>query len=411
MKRNKGIGLIQVIVAMGLVGMLALFVSQITSNATKTQIGMTESFEYNEFVNKISMFLTNETSCKESFLPVTNLANNININQIKPFSTALAPINVGDKHGRIRLASMKIVDLVTDPVSLPEGESGKAVFKLEAEFEKSGSGYGSSTKKHQFELITYVKKESGNIKLERCYTQAEGMAQAIEERMCESYGGLYYEDTGCELDAMPKNCRLFLRNQDRASTGGPVKSVENLLNKAGFVGLRLQGDVNYDDTFELNGRCLSDTGHRLSQAFKSCRIAFGFRDVAHHLNPSTYPGNTPARSAENTILTSYSGANRFQTTGDVNRDDRFYYRLNCSAIPSSYQKEKDYLEKNCKLCFGTSNVNLPVPEVYSCAEIGNSWKMQNIPHGTGDDVDDDNLFFIGFFCGKFPGLHVKNITW
>jgi len=99
MKNNKGFSLVQVMVAAGLMGGIALGVMQLSKQMQTTTVMGETSIEENQLYNHISTILLDSNSCEETFKGLTFGDSVEAIKRVKSDGNSLEVYTVGGIYG------------------------------------------------------------------------------------------------------------------------------------------------------------------------------------------------------------------------------------------------------------------------------------------------------------------------
>lgn len=188
----------------------------------------------------------------------------------------------------------------------------------------------------------------------------------------------------------PKMCYLKFAHRDNT---GPIRSMYYTMDKPGYRGLILSGNVNSDDKFYAGGYCNSTPAGSMEEFVRNCSFDIGLRDNSDSSAAAT--GGTPSVSASHAM--SNTSDAQLNLLGDVNGDDTFYFRFRC---PSPGNELAQYFYDNCYVCMGYSDVFRPTPDSKVCAPVThlldfNKWSRFRF----SGDVNSDDVMFMGFYCG------------
>lgn len=405
MLREKGFSLVSVMIAVGLLGGVAVGVMRLFDNINKSQ-GMAQNFaDEIELRTAITQIISDERYCRVSLagngphgspvspvrfrkrdhdsdteglaveLFLSNQAGDTRTQ--KKFSGTDTNFN---KIGKIEIQSMKLV--MTNP-TIP-----------------AGNNYAQSTGHSDVGeiLVSYQKKVGSSMRtLEMRFPVTVGMSTDSSGRSTILSCSRETAVSSDESFGYPQSCSMTFSHSDN---GGAYRSTVLSMSDGGFAAIRLRGDVNSDDRFRLSGSC--GTGDEVSAYFAACQIGFGWRDNTDNGSPTVSSPATQYNVSFNSTLT-------LQTGGDVNEDDSFYYRIRC---PNGTNPElNDYVKTKCVMCMGHTDRWYSSPEKASCHRIQNSGSSSWGRIMTSGDVNADDALFIGFFCDAEFAPIIKNWTY
>lgn len=390
--KQKGFSLISVMVAVGLLGGVAVGVMKLFDNINKGQSTAQAYADEIEMRTVFTQILSDERYCRVS------LAGN------GPHGTPTSPVrfrkadNDSDSEGlNVELfLSNQAGDTRTQKKFSGTDTNFNKVGKLEIKSMKlvmnnpttpPGNDYAQSTGHSDVGeiLVSYGKKVGGAERiLQMRFPVTVGMSTSASGQT--TILSCSRETAAATTDGFgyPQNCSLSFSHSDN---GGAYRTTTLSMNNGGLAGIRLRGDVNSDDRFRLSGNCGS--GDELSAYFAACQIGFGWRD-------STDNGSTIVANPATQYNVSFNSTITLQTGGDVNEDDSFYYRIRC---PNGSNPElNDYVKNKCVMCMGHTDRWYSSPEKASCHRVQNSGSSSWGRIMTSGDVSADDALFIGFFC-------------
>lgn len=401
-KNQKGLSLVSVMVAIGLLGAVSLGVMRLMEQISSGQATAQNSADEAELRILVHQILNDESSCRVSLAgngtkgsPVSPVVFNKNmIDENTPGEGLDVELYFANQAGDARTLkklsgtdtsantfgkiSINSIKLVMNNPTLPPGgdyaqssghsDVGEVVITLNKKVYKSDRQVV-----HRFPVLIGMQ------------TNSSGASTIIS---CSR------EYLDSPEFTYPQNCNMTFSHSDN---GGAYRSVVLGMNKGGFVGLRLRGDVNSDDRFRISGNC--GNGDEMSAYFRACQIGFGWRDSTDRSNPIDAAPSTAHNQAFNSTIT-------LQTGGDVNADDSFYYRIRCPN--GSNPDLNEYVKKKCLICMGHTDLYYHSPEKASCRYIQDSFDNSWGRIMTSGDVGHDDAMFLGFFCeGEYAPI-IKN---
>lgn len=197
----------------------------------------------------------------------------------------------------------------------------------------------------------------------------------------------------------PETCSMTFSHSDN---GGPYRSTVLSMDSGGLAAIRMRGDVNGDDRFQISSSCGSSK--EIDTYFSNCTIGFGWKDSTNNGSATNaVPNATKAYNAN------FGSSITLQTGGDVNEDDSFYYRIACPN--GSNSDLNTYVKKKCQICFAQGDQWRTSPDNITCKKVQDSFDSSWGRLVVNGNVNADDVMFLGFFCeGEFSPL-IKTITY
>ena len=238
---------------------------------------------------------------------------------------------------------------------------------------------------------------------------AEGEVVPVQARTAAGDSNQSPFEYAVSVTPYPSSCRLTIKQKDfRNNPAKPTYESSIMLDKAGYAGLNLSGDVNADDRLWIEKTGCSTLGKTLDAYVATCELGFGQKDnsqnppLAPHANPDIFVtqfGADPSAPGLNLV-------------GDLDSNDSVYFRMRCPATGDPLLRQHElYLKGNCFLCFGQSDWNRPQITSKACKRIqdntDNTWGRFLLEGG----VDNNDNFFLGFYCSNESGSVVRNMVW
>lgn len=190
LKNKKGITLVEIVIASGLLGLVSMGVMQLNQSMMKGQATAEVKFEGIELKRQVLMTLSDKQACENSLMGVSLGSN---ISSIKNSNNTIV-YEVGRKYGSNTLLLKSI--LVKDGSDLG---SGMREAQLLLEFEKlKKSTYGSKIRTYTSSLK--VKAASGTSPITECYDDTNNIIATAIEEACLSLGGSW--------DSLLKKCSI-----------------------------------------------------------------------------------------------------------------------------------------------------------------------------------------------------------
>jgi type II secretory pathway pseudopilin PulG len=173
LKSQKGFSIVQVLIAAGMMGGLALVLTKLSENQMQVQKGATEATEINEITSRLQRYFLDSDACKNSLAGKTiNNNSKINLSELK------------DRYNKSFIYSTSGKNQITPNLLVKKIEANRAdnVIKVEVTFEKvSKKGFGGKEIKKSFDLDGAF---SGNT-ITGCYSQMDNAVKSA----CTSLGG------------------------------------------------------------------------------------------------------------------------------------------------------------------------------------------------------------------------------
>ncbi len=221
-------------VVLGLVGVAAMGVLQITSNMTKASKTSEIGMEVNATVNSITQNLLNSDACKNTFQGIGAIRDNLTIPEIKN-RTGQTLFDKVKKLGNNRL---KIDELTINGVTIKPAAPGVTnsygEFKLQIKLEKLGKGY------HGQQFVTKSLPLQGEFdpskNLVKCYSSTEDAVYTAKKQSCEDVGGTWdIPSDSCNLSSS-RGRTIAASTEDLGTQMDDLKNnylKDNYVNKAG----------------------------------------------------------------------------------------------------------------------------------------------------------------------------------
>src|SRR5690606_6795322 len=390
--KERGFSLVSVMIAVGLLGGVALGVMKLFDNINKSQSTAQAYADEIELRTALTQILSDERYCRVSLA-----GNGPHGSPITPVRFRKSNIDADTEGLDVELfLSNQAGDTRTQKKYSGTDTSFNKVGKLEIKSMKlimnnptipPGNDYSQSTGHSDVgEILVSYGKKVGTAEriLEMRFPVTLGMSTSASGQT--TILSCSRETAASDTDSFgyPQSCSISISHSDN---GGAFRTSTLNMNDGGFAAIRLRGDVNSDDRFRLSGNCGS--GDQLSAYFAACQIGFGWSDTTDNGSTSVASPLTQYNSSFNSTIT-------LQTGGDVNEDDSFYYRIRC---PNGSNPElNDYVKTKCMICMGHTDRWYSSPEKSSCHRIQNSGSSSWGRIMTSGDVSADDALFIGFFC-------------
>jgi hypothetical protein len=204
-----GFGLVQVMIAVGLLGMIAVGVMQVSKQMQTTAVSGETSIEENQLLSHISTVLIDSDSCKETFIGMEIGKPIESIKRVKASGEKLEVYKTGEKYGN-RTLLLKGMNL--------SGTEGEENLELTLERIKQGVS-GAKEIKKRIPLKLVIKDG----KVADCFNDLSNVTENSIKKSCES--------VGAEYDPATQKCKNLKLNGDEAQVcvGGNCKSIKNFV--------------------------------------------------------------------------------------------------------------------------------------------------------------------------------------
>lgn len=383
---KQGFTLVEVIIAVGVLGALSLGIMRVMDGAQKGQKAVQGNIEFGNLRNTITTILTKKSLCsnalkaidgtsKAKFKPSGTLSQSEKLGTILLGNSIIAQVG-GLLNGGVKVVSMKLEDSGTSTTLTGATTTYLAKLTIEADVSNGPvlEGKKISNKKNPFFFSLTTNNATNEI---------------------VSCGG--------EDEALyPSSCNITLGHKDNH---GPKRSVKLQLDSPGHVGLLLSGDVDNNDKIFISGNC-DNNGPDLDRYMSTCNFEMGFADRTKNGNSNV----VPSRFASTRMFAQIESF--FQFTGNVNSDDSIYFRMRCpDTINTRLEEAQNYIRSNCFVCFGYSDAYRPQMDTRICSKVSNTTSTAWTRFRLTGDVNEDDILFPGFYCKNDGGGLVKSILW
>lgn len=156
LRNESGMSLVQVLIAAGLMGLLAVFMMRMQENQIKGQNTVATKAEVTEFVQKLNSYLSTPGYCEKN-LGSKDLSpdSEFSLNKIlTPNDVVL--YEVGKKYGNRHFI---LESIQKEKFFYDTDEKNSGILKLVVELKKTKKSYGNSTIKKVIELIVQLDSE------------------------------------------------------------------------------------------------------------------------------------------------------------------------------------------------------------------------------------------------------------
>lgn len=388
-----GFTLIQVVVAIGLLGGVALVFMQLMKNMGQAQSMVKTVADEIELKTEIRMILDDERYCRISLKD--NSFQKKDVDEIDKTTEGLdISLHLSNQAGDTK--TLKKFNGANNVGAEDKSQFGNITINTLKLYMNNPTGagpnYPSGTNQSDFGIIrAIIKKRDSQISkildfsVKVTFSTTSGITQIIS---------CVREEVSQTNFEYPNSCSMTFSQSD---SGGPFKGTKLNMDSGGFIAIRLVGDVNADDRFRLESSCTS-TSLPIESYISNCIVGFGWRDVSSASSPANAVPN-PSKAYNATFGSTIT----LQTAGDVGADDSFYFRLRCPNGGNSDLNR--YVKRKCQMCMAHSDANFISPQTTACK------KVQDVSDDTwgriklSGDVGADDSLYLGFFCeGEYSPL-------
>jgi hypothetical protein len=206
---TSGFSLVQVMIAVGLLGMIAVGVMQVSKQMQTTAVSGETSIEETQLLSHISTILIDSDSCRETFRGLEIGKPIESIKRMKADGGKLEVYKIGEKYGN-RTLLLKGMNL--------SGTEGEENLELTLERIKQGVS-GAKEIKKRIPLKLVIKDG----KVADCFNDLSNVTENSIKKSCESFGA--------EYDPANQKCKNLKLNGDEAQVcvGGNCKSIKNFV--------------------------------------------------------------------------------------------------------------------------------------------------------------------------------------
>lgn len=404
---QKGISIVGVLIASGILGGLALVFSQLMKNVSQGQVLIQGSADELSLENEIKMIISSERFCRVSLAgngpsgspdsPITfqksqhdSPADEDGIPMTLYYSDSTGeqrtlkrfdPNSSSGEHttyGKLRLNS---IEVYTDnnPGTEYSDADGPIQIDMATMIVKYERQLGNGNSRSQEMKIPFF------IKMAVSGSDATIHSCALDPSLLEASQNDY---------TSPSTCSMRIGHKNHTEHGWEYSPALNMF-AGGIVGVRIRGTVvNQDDDFSIGRASSCSGGNDLDTYFEdNCRASIGFRN------------NATGTSSDNLLPTSSNRATFYFNSSTpaiasppalFGTDDALYFRLRCM---DTNPEISDYLKNNCQMCIGLSKNHGLNPDNLACKNIQStsdaSW---GIIKPTYDLNNGKNYIFLGFSC-------------
>ena len=180
-KNNKGFSLVQVMVAAGMMGGIALGVMQLSKQMQTTTVKGETSIEENQLINHISTILLDANSCMETFKGLSFRDPVESIKRVKSNGESIEVYRTGKIYGNRTLQ----IDRMT-----LSGKKGEEYLDLKIKRIKAAYQGPKNVKKR---IALKLVIEEGKVK--NCFSELSNVTENSIKKSCESIGAVYSDET------------------------------------------------------------------------------------------------------------------------------------------------------------------------------------------------------------------------
>lgn len=260
MKLNrKGFSLLEIMVALGLLGAVSVVGLKIMSNnfqSTKTSQTLSE---FNVVYSNIYQNFLNANSCEATLgnddirtTTIIDIKNKIGApiyDKINKFGSGTLQITNIELKGiqNLGLATFRSLEDSFEKNPIPVGEVSYAEINLEITFEKIANGVLGGKQIIRRFLLRIEADE--NYKITKCFSTINDTVESTKEQVCEDFGGVYSAATGCVLNGGPKR-GYRVKEAACEMLGGVYSSITGKCNTSTFI--VACSTTEYLERFDLN---------------------------------------------------------------------------------------------------------------------------------------------------------------
>lgn len=423
---QKGFSLVGVTVAAALMGGLALMMMRIMDNINSGKIFMEAMADEDDLRSSLKILLENSKHCSISLrgktfkkkeidfdnLPISRSTSNFNSSSegldIDLWYSDMGGVNKTRKRfngadypgsrdlsqfGRIKIKTIKLVmNNGNGPCSgnYCDNESSD-LGQIAILYEKPIRLGKMREQKLVFDINVKMQTSSAVSTIDSCALKLAGEEEKKE-----------YE--------YPQQCTVGFRY---VTHGGSIRNDMTMpLSKPGFYGIKMLGDSDVDDDnyLHLKANCPTSGGNEFDKYLRDkCSIAIGQRDTSSNSSLS----NASPEHYSKRRFNSVSSWENFRFKGDVNTDDRIYFKMFCSSGYSD-QNLVNWVQSTCRFCLAQTdddsdgNVrNVGCSPIQTSGYSPTNWAQVKVV----GDADTRDTFFFGFFCNNhyFPDVIASDV--
>lgn len=188
----KGFSLVEVMVAVGITGILSLVVAQMMKNQNEVMTHSEAKGEELEIYSQIRTVLARKDACEATFKG-SSMGDQLSV--IRNSSTNIV-FEVGNTYGN---RALKLDGLILKNQNIPtSGGLGEAILEIKTTRLKKDNGQKEMTR----EIMLQVNADASGTVIE-CYSQINNTIETAKAEMCEAIKGIYDPSTGlCDLNCI-----------------------------------------------------------------------------------------------------------------------------------------------------------------------------------------------------------------
>lgn len=199
-KKHSGFSLAEVMVASGLVAVLAVAIMKIVDMQTRAQKKAETDLEITQIVNELHQNLLNEDACRNTLSPLSSILSSPSVPSIRSRSNTVL-FSTGSTYRGIKFVSIKVMSPVLSaavpPSSLRYGE-----LKLQIAIERVAKRIVGV--KNILKEIPLKVETNGAGKVQRCYSATENAVDTSKSQSCADIGGIFNAASDlCDLSSYP----------------------------------------------------------------------------------------------------------------------------------------------------------------------------------------------------------------
>jgi type II secretory pathway pseudopilin PulG len=254
LKNDKGMTIVNVLIAAAMMGGLALVIAQIGQNSSKIQRNAIENQDLNSFVNTVEKHMLNHEACKNTFngIILANEGATETISEIKNFNDITVYSTTENPAPTYQINSM-----------LAERTAGTGLdFKIELEKTRKGKSYGAEVVTKTIKLDASYNTSTGAV--EKCFSQLDNAVSSA----CAAFGGTL-NGTQCLGGEL---CNIQMLALENSMAGGTATLCEG---QPQIAGIGLEGGTHSIYACQgLGGSDLEIQGQKLCVFSGDCRTGW-----------------------------------------------------------------------------------------------------------------------------------------
>ncbi len=190
---NKGFTLLEVMIAGALVAGLSIAVMNIVKMQQSSSIKITQTFEINQAMSEIGLYISNPYSCEKSFQDVEladfgETPGSMNRVIIKNKNGERNILKKGDKlSNKLSIENLYARQTANDPIEAQE----QGIFELVVQFKKNGSAKTSNVISKVFKIVGTLDEDA---KVIHCAASNLGLVLTARTQICTDLGNVFDEE-------------------------------------------------------------------------------------------------------------------------------------------------------------------------------------------------------------------------